>query len=159
MPEIDAKIFALRSCPLDIGYWKVAPTTKPDWWPNVPPPAAGLDSTPGAVWRHVESLWQGQWGRDVSEILIHASGHVLSNETTIYDLEIFGAFQKFVGGADPSLNEVADWLDRRHTILPNRPAPSIQGEVKPVRITDHIQEFEGWSLIPAAFRLLSWSSV
>lgn len=113
LPESLAKVVALKSCPLDIGCWKIAPITKPGWWPHVQQTAARLDTSPGEVWHQIETLWQQQYNSDTSEMLVHASGHVFADETAISDLEILGTFQKFTGGADPSLEEVAEWFDHR----------------------------------------------
>jgi hypothetical protein len=156
--ESAAKIFALGSCPLDIGAWKLDPIERPDWWPCVHPTATGLDTTAGEIWREVELLWQRQVNSDTSEILVQASGHVFANDTTIYDLEIFGAFQKFSGGEKPPLDEVIEWLEGSHITRPTKLASTIEGKVQPVAIAEHIRQFDGWSLVPAAFRLMSWCS-
>jgi hypothetical protein len=158
LPESFAKAIALKSCPLDIGCWKIAPTAKPDWWPHAQQTVTKLDTSSGEVWRQVETLWQQQYHSDTSEMLVHASGHVFADETVISDLEILGAFQKFTGGADPALEEVAEWLTIGHTVMPDRLAPSFEGNVKPAPPIEHIQLLEGWSLAPVAFRLDSWAT-
>jgi hypothetical protein len=157
LPESLAKEFALQSCPLDIGCWKIEPIVKPDWWPHTHQTTAKLDTSSGEVWRHVETLWQ-QYHSDTSAMLVHASGHTFANETSISDLDILGVFQKFTGGADPSLEEVAEWLTTGHTVMPNCLAPSFEGHVKPVPLIKYIRRFEGWTLAPVVFRLWSWAT-
>lgn len=153
-----AKVLALKSCPLDIGCWKIEPTAKPNWWPHAQQTVATLDISSGEVLRQVEILWRQQHNSDTSAMLVHASGHIFADETAISDLEILGAFQKFTGDADPTLEEVTEWLTTDHTIMPDRLAPSFEGNIEPVSLTEHIQQCAGWSLAPAAFRLNSWST-
>jgi hypothetical protein len=45
-----------------------------------------------------------------------------------------------------------------HTVMPDRLAPSFEGNVKPAPPIEHIQLLEGWSLAPVAFRLDSWAT-
>jgi hypothetical protein len=157
LPEIHAKVFALESCPLDIGCWKIEPIAKPDWWPHAQQTVTKLDTSPGEVWGQIETLWQ-QYCSDTSAMLVHASGHTSANDTSISDLEILGVFQKFTGGTDPSLEEIAEWLATGHTVIPDRLVPNFEGEVKPVPLIKHAQQFAGWSLAPIAFRLSSWTT-
>ena len=42
--------------------------------------------------------------------------------------------------------------------MPERLAPSFEGNMEPVPLVEHIQQLEGWSLAPAAFQLGSPST-
>ena len=56
------------------------------------------------------------------------------------------------------MEEIAKWLESYNVVRPESITPTIEGKVESEPIADHIRQFGGWSLTPAAFMLRSWAS-
>jgi hypothetical protein len=124
-----------------------------------------IDTTIADIWRQVESLWDaaqrgeawdepGSPAPDAEWMLAQASG-LVTGSSTLYDLHIFGAFQKCHGPQVPSLRRVVEWLQGRsmdgggplhcRLALPL----SFRGVVEAGSLEDYAKDFSDWSLVPA----------
>jgi hypothetical protein len=158
LPVDLARIRALECCPIDIGVWKIQPSPRPNWWPYVVASENDLDTTPGQIWPQMEALWREQQRSNTEQLLVHASGHIISAENAVYDLEIHGAFQRFEGGQEPVLEEVVEWLAWQHSVLPSQVTVTLSGQIRPEPFNKYVRQFLGWSLAPAAFRVRTWAT-
>ncbi len=97
---------AVRTLPIDLGLWQVAPRPAPDWWPVCQaPPDEELDTVPAQILKAIEDLWNHR--RD-TEWVVGAAGGRVAEGGTIYDLEIFGFFQQCMGPTTPSADDIFD---------------------------------------------------
>lgn len=150
--EKDAKIFAAKTCPIDLGLWRIAPTSKPIWWPKVEQLDGQIDTIPAQIWNQVEKAWQQQLSQDNDWIIAEASGRVSeSGNTVAYDLEIFGVFQICNGTSVPNFGEITQWYSQENAVRePSSDSIKFEGYID-VFPSNFIEEtFGDWSVLPAA---------
>ena len=156
----EAGYHACRTCPIDLGLWRIAPISKPTWWPSVDHTATVVDETPGIVWSSVDGLWdqhmhEGIELNGVGWSIVEASGTVSLGET-ICELEIHGVFQRCHGPSEPELGELSSWYLDGDPDRPNRVQPSLTsclelaGSVQPQPLANGVQHFHDWSIIAAS---------
>lgn len=101
--------FAVRTCPVDLGLWSVSPQPKPSWWPQLKQPAGQFDTNTAHVWQQVQFLWEQHQGNlSDNGTIVEASGIIYFGES-LYNLEIFGVFQRPIGPIAPDLDDVVTW--------------------------------------------------
>lgn len=154
-----ANMLALESCPVDLGLWDVSSVTRPDWWPSVSiiDGGKGVDTTAEEILLAVERMWLR--GFDDGDFrLAYASGPIRTNSNVVYRLEIRGVFQRNLGGAEPEVEEVADFVETGTRVRTEIAGLSVGGSLKPVQADDHAANVGGWSLVKAVFELDSWTN-
>lgn len=103
----DIGFLAARSCPIDVGVWKVKPALRPKEWPRAADSPGPVDTTAVEIWRVVERLWESQ--KQKKWVLSHTSGRVHSG-TVHYDLNIYGILQSCQGAKAPRTEDIIEWL-------------------------------------------------
>jgi len=149
IPLEEARYLAMKTCQLDLGLWLIDPITRPAWWPKASEPDGEIDTIAPQVWQQIQSLWDRQ--RDVfgDDVLIQASGRVYENKT-VYDLELFGAFQRCEGGVSPEAEDVVKWYTDRPDLRYQASGMLFGGTVDQRDISSFAEEIEDWLVIPAA---------
>lgn len=148
-----AVVFTVEACPVNLDLWRVRPTRKPDWFPSAEEPSGSIDTVPAQVWQQVEELWERQLGDPSDWIIAQASGIVL-DERIIYDLEIYGMFQKSHGPREPRLEAVAEWgHDEVQLSAQFEEYLHFRGWIRQQRNKPWIRVFDDWSFAPAAGNL------
>lgn len=157
LSENYARSLTIMTCPIDIGLWRLRPTSKPVWWPKADEPEGKIDTVPAQIWRQVEALWK-KW-RDQGDdwIIAEASGRVHEG-TTAYDLEIFGLFQVCQGATAPSLEELAAWYRWENDIQYGPCSLRFEGIIKPISSDTLAQSFGDWGVVPAACRVSPYTT-
>ncbi len=141
---------AVETCPVNLELWRVKPVPKPAWFPRAEEPVGRIDTVPAQVWQQVEELWKGQLQDSSEWTLAQASGAVLDG-TTIYDIEIYGLFQKSHGPEEPRLETVAEWCHDEVQLSARLPEYlHFSGSIQQQRSNAWIRVFDDWSFAPAA---------
>ncbi len=155
-PEI-AQFLAAHACPVDLDLWRVAPHIRPTWWPQIGQPEGQIDTTAADIWQQVEAQWeQNRTGREHADTIIAASGIVYHQET-IYNLAIFGMFQRCVGPETPELADIAAWISgaadaKDNALTVHRPSPLRLGGVMADRPAEALQRrFADWLVLATAY--------
>ena len=142
-----------EACPINLELWRVKPSPKPDWFPSAEEPAGNIDTVPGQVWRQVEELWKRQLDDSSEWRVAQASGVVLDG-STVYDLEIFGMFQKSHGPGEPGLESVAKWChDKQQLSAQLTGYLHFSGTIQQQRNKAWRKVFDDWIFMPAAASL------
>jgi len=138
---------ALRTLPIDVGLWKVAPGTRPDWWPLLESPVkTDVDTVPATVLRILEERITHQPEDDWT--LGMASGRIAEGDVT-YDLDVFGVFQKCLGPKMPEAEEVwqsEPWYEQ--TILLDQISPQFNGKPRVSKEEPTVIQSKDWEIIP-----------
>lgn len=145
-----AIVLAEETCPVNLDLWRVRPVQKPDWFPRAEEPVGSIDTVPAQVWQQVEELWKRQRGDSSEWSVVQASGIVLDG-AIIYDLEIYGMFQKSHGPREPRLESVAEWAYGEVQLSAEiEEYLHYYGRIKQQRSKRWIKVFDDWSFAPAA---------
>jgi len=145
----DAKFFASKTCPIDLGLWRLKPNLRPIWWPKMNKPEA--DNIPNQIWKQVEALWEEQKIKKDKWIVAEAEGRVYET-TTVYDLEVCGLFQTCRGPLTPSLDDIVDWYKGVDKVQHDAFSIIFEGAVQRVAPDFLTETFRDWSVLPAACR-------
>jgi len=145
-----AMVLAEETCPVNLDLWHVRPVQKPDWFTRAEESVGSIDTVPAQVWQQVEELWKMQRSDSSEWTVAQASGIVLDG-TTIYDLEIYGMFQKSHGPREPSLEAVAEWAYGEVQLSAQfQEYLHYYGWIHQQRNKRWIKVFDDWSFAPAA---------
>lgn len=159
----NALTLAAETCPIDLELWRISPIKRPDWWPKESTVKQQTDSAIGIIWNQVEKLWSAQTDflrkpNGEKWILGEATGFIQQDES-VYDLEIYGAFQKCHGTETPDLEEIISWFkgeknrDGYNEIQIECPSLlNFAGLIKPENINKLVRSFDDWTLIPVSER-------
>ena len=157
-PKVDAgtaDLLALTCCPLDLALWSVAAGSVPQWWPRVSINSNGIDTDAAEALETVERLWRS--GCETPGMrLAYAAGSVARSPDVIYTLEIRAAFQRFLGGPEPELSDVAEFLENDVSLSTLQPGLATEGQIEPVDPSKHAAQIDGWVLVKVVFRLDPW---
>ncbi len=157
LSENDARFLTMATCPLDLGLWRVSPVSKPEWWPRLGEPESQIDTAPAEIWRQVADLWQKQPGQENEWVVSEASGRIHEG-SAIYDLQIFGLFQRCEGPSRPDFDELTEW-NLSKVIVEHKPCSlRLQGRMKATSLESMVQRFGDWSVAPAACRAALWTT-
>jgi hypothetical protein len=107
--EAVARELAAEACPVNIDLWRVRLSSTPPWWPRPQEPAGEIDTVAAEIWRVVRAAWEVQREATAPRIAARAGGRVHEGRV-VYDLEIFGAFQRAVGSLEPEAADVTEML-------------------------------------------------
>jgi|GEM_PF-1001155 len=160
MSHRDAIFLASQACPIDLELWRLNPGVRPIWWPHVEETNNQVDTTFVALWQQIGLLWKQQWQEapdcfDHGWMLAEASGAV-SGGSVIFDLEIYGLFQKCHGPTTPSLERIVDWcrgMDKDDFNKIDTSCASnlhFAGTLESQSLRERVQVFDDWTLVPAA---------
>ena len=152
----DAEYFALKTCPIDLGLWRLKSTSQPIWWPKADEREGRPNTIPAEIWKQVEALWNRQQAKGDKWIVAEASGRVFET-TTIYDLEIFGIFQACQGPSAPNLDELINWYKWRNYAQHDACSLCFEGIVERTSPDTLAQNFGDWSVLPVACRILPYT--
>ena len=159
--EDNALFLAAETCPIDLELWKITPEKRPDWWPIESMVQRQTDSAIGAIWDQVEKMWSAQseflsTSDGDKWLLSEATGFIQQGET-VYDLEIYGAFQKCHGPLVPDLKEIISYFkgevntDGYNEVLTKCPSLiRFAGTIEPENINELVRRFHDWTLLPVA---------
>jgi hypothetical protein len=140
---------AVGTCPINLDLWRVKPVSKPDWFPLAEEPIGNIDTVPAQVWRQVEKLWEGQLDDRGEWRIAQTSGVVLDGKT-VYDLEIYGLFQKSHGPRQPNLEKVAEWCHDEVQLSAQMQEPlHFRGRIRQEMNKTQRKVFDDWSFSPA----------
>lgn len=157
LSEKSARFLAIKTCPIDLGLWRLRPTSRPVWWPKADQPKGRIDTVPVQIWRQVQALWEKRGVRGDEWIIAEASGRAHEG-TTMYDLEIFGLFQICRGPLAPILEEVTKWY-RREIYVEYAPCGlRFEGVIRAIPPDSISQSFGDWRLVPAVCRVTPWTT-
>jgi hypothetical protein len=157
--EDNALLLAAETCPIDLELWQISPEKRPDWWPKESIVQRQTDSAIGAIWDQVENLWFTQLDflpkpNGEKWILGEATGFI-QRDKSVYDLEIYGAFQKCHGPESPDLEEIISWFkgeenrDGYNEVLTKCDSLlHFAGLIMPVDINELVRRFGDWTLMP-----------
>jgi len=157
LSETDAQFLAIIACPIDLGLWRLKPTSRPAWWPTPHEPEGKIDTVPAQIGRQIELLWDKQRAERDDWIIGGASGRVHEG-ATIYDLEIFGFFQICLGALAPNPEELADWYRRRKNLQYVPWSLHFRGGVDPVSPQTMSRNFGDWSVLPAVSLFMPYTT-
>ena len=144
----DLSFLTALACPVDLDLWQLEPSARPCWWPQGKAPTSELDSSIGAIWDQVADLWEHQ--RDSEWRLAQASGFI-RRDSSVYEMEIFGIFQKCLGPEEPKLADIANWYRVDNAIsvyCPNH--LRCRGTAEEVSLKHLAYQTGDWTMIPAA---------
>lgn len=86
LSEEEAKIFSIKTCPIDLEVWKLEAQEKPTFWPKITD-KNGIINIKNQIRILIDKIKENdKW------MILEAGGRLCGNET-IYDLELFGSFQ------------------------------------------------------------------
>jgi hypothetical protein len=93
-------------------------------------------------------------------ILTEANG-IVHKGNTVYDLEIYGVFQKFVDDKNPDLEEITNWYEEEDKFKVRYFSRlHFRGSVNPLQHHEKLAMASGgWTLIPAACPTLALTSL
>jgi len=140
---------AAVACPVDLELWRLSPVTRPLWWPTGREVKSDLDIAMDAIWQQAEVLWEDQQHADSR--LAQATGFVCEDKS-VYDLEIFGMFQRCNGPEVPDLAELVEWYNEagNHAVVSCPDRLRCRGELRGSRIEELAGRFKDWEVLPAA---------
>lgn len=156
----NALFFAVQTCPIDLELWKLLPQKRPLWWPQEVVIVHQTESAIGKIWNQVENLWiknQPSEGDDGEEWIIGEATGFIQHDKSIYELEIYGAFQRCDGPKKPELEEIISFISgaenrngRSNLISIDFQSPLFfKGEIE-FRPKDMlIERFDDWTILPA----------
>lgn len=155
--KVDAgtELLTLTCCPLDMALWGVVGSPVPDWWPRVTVKDTGIDTAAAEVLQAVRTLWQ-RGCENPTMRLAFAAGRVATGADVVYALEIRAAFQSFLGGREPELSEVGEFLRDDVSLSTLPPGLATEGCVEPISPSNNTVRIQGWGLIRTVFRLDPW---
>ena len=145
----DAIVFAVETCPVNLDLWRMKPVPKPDWFPRAREPEGRIDTVPAEVWRMVEDVWAGQQNGSDEWRIAETSGVVLDCKV-VYDLEIYGMFQKSHGAKEPNLGLVAEWCHDELQLFSEMEHLHFRGWISEQNDRKWIRRFDDWSFAPAS---------
>jgi len=152
LPAQLALKLAVETCPVDLALWRLMPGSKPDRFPRAEKSDGAIDTVPEQVWSQTNDLWKRQFD-DVNEWVVTQASGIVHEGAAVYDLEIYGAFQKCHGPEAPSADSMADWCHTGVQLSAHFPSPlHFEGVLEEQR--DWVKVFGGWSLAPASGSLL-----
>lgn len=147
-----ALFYAARTCPVDLELWSLPPQVMPDWWVRATEPEGKIDTVPAQIWEQVERLW-GQHCLGSDEWVVAQAGGLAHQGATIYNLEIYGLFQRFFSPEPPDLEEFTDWCSDEVVFRCRYKSHlRFKGQVARVGVNDIARESGGWSVVPAVGR-------
>lgn len=152
LSENDAGLLAIKTCPIDLGLWRLRPISKPAFWPKAYEPEGRIDAVPTQIWKRVEALWEKECAREDDWTIAEANGRVHEG-STIYDLEIYGLFQICQGPSIPNFEGLTDWYRWRNDV---KYAPCnllLEGVAEPTSPDTLAQSFADWDVVPVACRV------
>lgn len=155
--ERESSILAARTCPIDMGLWKLSPSRKPEWWPETDVSTDVLDLVPTKIWAQVKALWAQQFDSASSQVIACASGRVYDSTSVVYDISIFGLFQKAFGPSRPEPERIVEWCLSGPTVSPQFPSLTIEGVLSRNNPDALIANLADWSLLPCATQLVPWT--
>lgn len=148
----DAKVFAAKTCPIDLGLWHITPGTKPNWWIKVDEPESEIDTVPGQIWQQLEKVWQQQVTEKNEWIVAEAGGRVYEKRNTAaYDLDIFGLFQTCQGSSVADIGKIADWYCRDNFVREQMSSSiRFEGFIEHISPSTFAETFGDWLVVPAS---------
>jgi len=146
----DALNLTLRTCPVDLGLWRVEPQPRPNWWPAAEKPSGEIDTVGVEVWRQVQELWEHRESAFGGLVMGHAYGTVHEGDAT-YLLHIGAMLQKCHGPAVPNADDIASsYFDDNHARL-DMPCPlNFEGTVHDSSLAQSIRAVADWTFAPLA---------
>jgi hypothetical protein len=145
-----AMLFAAEACPVNLDLWNIKTSQKPVWFPIAEESIGTIDVVPGEIWPLVEQLWTDQLNNSSEWRIAETSGIVVDGES-VYDLEIYGLFQKSHGSSEPRLEQVVAWShDEVQLSAQFDGYLHFSGVIRQDRKKRWIHRFDDWSFAPAA---------
>ena len=135
--------------PIDLGLWKVQPTSPPNWWmdPGSFSQKQGeVEPETAVILKQVEGAADA-WGKGPNVVLA-ASGCVFHTNLRHYDLEVRSVFQRTEGPNRPTSQELVDALCAIDAADFNQVSP-IRSEGL-VTSYPSARRFEDWIVIPGS---------
>lgn len=152
----EVQLLAAHTCPVDLDLWCIMPQPRPSWWPQIQTPIGKVDISASDIWQQIESLWQRyQQNFDEEPVLVAANG-IIAHQQTIYNLEIYGLYQRCIGPEQPAVTEITEWiedtLNTGHSeIRMQRPSLlRFNGKVKQRPPGTWLRRFADWEVLPTA---------
>lgn len=146
--EEEACGLALKACPVDIGFWCVGTTPKPQWWLSLESSESDVDLVVGQLWEEVRQLWQENPVEGESCVVGSARGRVLVRSDVVYELEIQGVLQAVHSAEKPDPNVLKAMLDDLPLRHPLRSCPSISGPMGLPDVDTYELSAGGWHILP-----------
>jgi len=122
---------------------------KPDWFPRAKESIGKIDTVPAEVWGMVGDLWEDQQSGSGELRITQTSGVVLDGKV-VYDLEIYGVFQKSHGAREPNLELVAEWCHDEVQLSAQMEHLHFRGWIGERKDRRWIRRFDDWSFAPAS---------
>lgn len=148
LTEAEARKLAVGTCPIDLDLWRVRMTSPPHWWPGPIESTEHIDTIPAQVWSAVDTAWRVQCNLATTRLIVRAGGRVHEGGV-VYDLDIFGAFQRKSGASQPEPADIAAALENE--VVPHRPQGlRFAGELGWVEPEAVAMEMDDWIVVPAS---------
>ena len=143
---------AAQTCQIDLELWRLTPSPKPSWWPQVVISNEALDSAPTQIWKQVENLWEEQKRRTDGWLITQASGLIEAGDT-VYELELSGMIQKTWGSAEPVLEDISQWYREKSGVTTKQKSLlRLQGTLTDRDVIHSHYKSGGWDLLALAGR-------
>ena len=115
-----------------------------------------LDTRAAHIWQQTQLLWEQTRGKLENGATIVAASGIIHHQEVIYNLEIFGIFQRSLGPEAPELEDIVRWYnearDRENEgLFLDQSSPLRFGGVVAVKPPETLQcRFADWIILPAA---------
>lgn len=157
LPIEEAEKLALKTCPIDLGLWRLNPNAKPVYWPRINSIEEGITDIKSAIWRQVNNLWQSQLSSKNEWILAKADGRVFEG-SDIFDLSICGFFKVCNGPSKPNDSELINWLTYSCMINHEIYSLCFEGTISSLPAKENLQKFMDWIVYPASWVIVPKTS-
>lgn len=157
LPIEEAKKLALKTCPIDLGLWRLNPNVKPIYWPTINLMKEGITDIKNEIWKQVNNLCQSQPLSKKEWILAKADGRVFEG-SDIFDLSICGFFRVRKGPSKPNDSELINWLIYPCMIDHEVYSLSFEGTINPLPAKENLQKFMDWIVYPASWAIVPKTS-
>lgn len=148
LTRTDLSFLTALACPVDLDLWQLRPSARPPWWPQGKTTTSEFDSSIGIIWDQMADLWTQQ--QNTEWTLAEASGFI-RRDTSVYEMEILGVFQKCLGPEEPKLTDVVDWYHNKNAVSLHCPNPlRCRGTAETQPLGRLAHESGDWTMIPAA---------
>src|SRR5262249_54648659 len=145
----EALSIAAKVSPVNVDLWRLNPSSEPAWWPSVEESSVGLDTAAPKIWTQIEQLWSIESTSSSEWRIAESTGIVRVGKAT-YNLEIFGAFQRFLGGAEPDIESIVRSFEEMGTMSAKFRWPlEFEGSIDGTEVADLSEGFGGWEVVPA----------
>lgn len=151
LPIRVAKELVLEIIPIDLGLWRLEPTSRPTYWPRINSKGKITD-TKNEIWKQVTKLHQKQSKTATEWVIAKADGRVFEG-SEILDLNICGFFRVSVGSSKPDCQELVNWLVYPFRIEHKLYSLFFEGKIKHLSAKKGKQIFMDWIVYPATWEM------